>query len=116
MHLILKALTALLAILLAAATVALAQERENIPQELLEADFQDCSQSCPTEFGEACQRLCRCVVNEYQKRLPFDHYLDLRAQLAQQSLSEGNRLLLDGIANFCTKQTYPEGGTPQRQN
>ncbi|WP_417451958.1 hypothetical protein [Kordiimonas sp.] len=88
---------------------ALAQESQ-IPQELLDLDYQRCMKDCEPGFGAAtCKPLCECTVREFSKRLDFSAYLDLSAELSRNELSQGNREILDGVANYCTAELEKSG-------
>ena len=84
-----------------AASFAAAQD---IPKDLLELDRQRCSNDCLKELNDTgvCEQLCDCTVNEFQKRLNFDIYLTLSAELAQSKLSDSNRKIIDDIAKTCS--------------
>lgn len=88
---------------------ALAQKTE-IPAELLDLDRQRCMTDCVPGFGEeTCKPLCDCTVAEFKKRLDFDKYLDLSAQLSRNELTAENRSFLDSVAKYCTAQLDKAG-------
>ena len=73
-----------------------------VPEALLEVDYQNCYKSCTANFeGATCETLCKCTAREFKKRLDFDHYLDLRVQLARNEIRPESRKFLDEVAKFC---------------
>jgi hypothetical protein len=92
-------------------TVAVdAQDRAKIPSDLLAVDHQRCMRSCVPGFGEtACKPLCDCTVQEFQKRMDFERYLDLAAELAKNEIGPESRKLLDTIALFCADKVEKSG-------
>ena len=81
-----------------------------IPQELLELDRKRCETGCLEQVGkQVCTMLCECTISEFQKRLDFDKYLELSAQLSREEVSPENRLLLDVIAKRCTAVVEQSG-------
>lgn len=83
---------------------------KKIPQELLELDRKRCETGCLEQVGEqVCKMLCDCTISEFQKRLDFDRYLALSAQLSRDEISPENRLLLDVIAKRCTAVVETSG-------
>ncbi|WP_262691179.1 hypothetical protein [Kordiimonas aestuarii] len=100
---------AVAAVSLVAGSAAFAQQKD-IPQDLLDLDYQRCMKDCEPGFGAAtCKPLCECTVAEFNKRLDFSAYLDLSAQLSRNELSPNNRELLDGVANYCASQLEKSG-------
>ena len=90
--------------------VVKAQDKTNIPTDLLAVDHQRCMRSCVPGFGEtACKPLCDCTTQEFQKRMDFERYLDLAAELAKNEIGSESRMLLDSIALFCADQVEKSG-------
>lgn len=87
-----------------------AQEQSTIPQDLLEVDRQRCMQGCVPGFGEAtCKPLCDCTVKEFGKRLDFERYLDVAAELAKNEIGPETRKILDSIAQYCAAEIEKAG-------
>lgn len=94
---------------MAGGSAAFAQSSQ-IPQDLLDLDFQRCVNDCVPGFGEAtCKPLCECTVGEFKKRLDFDGYLELSVQLSRGEITPQNRTLLDDIAQMCTAKIEKDG-------
>ena len=101
-------LVAVMGVVLASGA-AMAQSQQ-IPQDMLDLDYQRCMKDCEPGFGaETCKPLCECTVGEFKKRLDFAAYLDLSAQLSRNELSDENRKMLDGIANMCASKLEKSG-------
>jgi hypothetical protein len=104
-----KFITLLIATLLISISVS-AQETAKIPADLLQVDHQRCMRSCVPGFGEmACKPLCDCTVKEFDKRIDFERYLDLAAELARNEIGPESRKLLDDIALYCADQVEKSG-------
>jgi len=89
---------------------AVVAQSSQIPQDLLDLDYQRCVKDCVPGFGEdTCKPLCECTVDEFKKRLGFDAYLDLSVELSRGEISEKNRILLDDIAKTCTAKIEKDG-------
>jgi len=99
----------LMLLYVSAGSAAFAQSSQ-IPQDLLDLDYQRCVNDCVPGFGEAtCKPLCECTVGEFKQRLSFDEYLELSVQLTKGEISDKNRTLLDNIAQMCTKKIEEKG-------
>ncbi len=102
----------LFGITLVTSTSVMAQSvtESKIPKELLELDRKRCEADCTPTYGETtCKALCNCTVVEFDKRLDFDKYVVLSAQLSRNELSPESRLLLDVIAKRCTALVEQSG-------
>jgi hypothetical protein len=85
-------------------------QSSQIPQDLLDLDYQRCVSDCVPGFGEAtCKPLCECTVGEFKKQLDFDAYLELSVQLSRGEISLKSRVLLDSIAKLCTAEIEKDG-------
>jgi len=81
-----------------------------IPQDMLDLDYQRCVNDCVPAYGEVtCTPLCSCTVKEFKKRLDFDAYLELSVQLSGGDISAKSRLLLDEIAQYCAAKIERDG-------
>ncbi|UTW57855.1 hypothetical protein KFE96_13610 [Kordiimonas sp. SCSIO 12603] len=107
---ILKASIFVISLATSASVMAQSAKDSKIPQELLELDRKRCETGCLEQVGEqVCKMLCECTISEFQKRLDFDKYLELSAQLSREEISPENRLLLDVIAKRCTAVVEKSG-------
>jgi uncharacterized membrane protein len=99
-----------ISVVMLASIAAIAQDIQKIPSDLLSVDRQRCMRSCVPGFGEeACKPLCDCTVDEFQKRMDFERYLDLAAELAQNEIGPESRQLLDSIAMYCADKVEKSG-------
>jgi len=119
MHYIFKHTFMAASLCLGGAVVAQSSQ-DVIPKELLDLDYQRCTNDCVPGFGEAtCKPLCECTVTEFQKRLNYAQYLDLSVQLSRAEIKPESRALLDNIANYCTAELDKKGiivGAPEAQS
>jgi hypothetical protein len=77
---------------------------EPIPQEYLDADYQNCmQQSESTSYTEAQrQNYCRCSTDEIAK-LEFDQYLQLTGEVLENNPSPETAAFLEGVGAACGK-------------
>lgn len=91
-------------------TIAVAQQSETIPEDLLALDHQRCMNGCVPGFGAAtCKPLCDCTVAEFKTRLDFEAYLDMSVQLSKNAIKPEMRKLLDDVAKMCTAEIERQG-------
>ena len=89
----------------AQAAYVLQPAANQIPEELLVLDHQRCMNGCVPGFGDkTCKPLCDCTVVEFRKKMDYDTYIVMSAQLAQNNVSAEMRALLDGIAKMCAAE------------
>lgn len=80
---------------------------QDIPLPLLESDRKSCKASCEKSYsGKQCNQLCDCTVSEMQKKVSFDLYLQLTAEVSQGQLSKENTAMMGSIAQRCSTRIF----------
>ncbi|UTW54411.1 hypothetical protein [Kordiimonas sp. SCSIO 12610] len=91
-------------------SIGLSAQDTKIPEALIGVEHQKCMRSCVPSVGEvACKALCDCTMQEFQKRMDFERFLDLAAELARNEIGPESRQLLDSIALYCADQVEKSG-------
>ncbi len=80
---------------------------QDIPLPLLESDRKNCKASCINTYsGQQCTQLCDCTVTAFKRQVNFDLYLQMIAEISQNSLSKDNARLMDAIAAECSANIF----------
>ncbi len=100
----------LLVAVLVSVSAGRAQDKTDIPQELLELTYQQCYQPCRGGFShKVCDALCACSVDAFKARLDFEAYLALLQSMSEDRVSEADRIFLDNIAQQCSDALDKQG-------